>query len=269
MRGARTGRPGEHTEVVPLYGMHDQRDRAESFGSIAEDYDRHRPGYPEALFEDLTASSPTHVLDIACGTGKAAVPFLARGIDVLGVEPDEAMASVARDRGVPVELARFEDWDARGRRFDVMTCGHAWHWLAPASKDRVPGLLTAGGVLARFWNYHVLDPQLVEALDAAYEGLPDSVHRFGHDPSGDPEPPDPLNEVPGMTVLPSRTYRWEGELTAGQWADRIATYSDHQKLGPSALSSLQQRVAAVIDSSGGVVRVKYGTLSLLAVRNED
>ena len=31
------------------------RERAASFGSVADDYDRLRPGYPVALFDDLTA----------------------------------------------------------------------------------------------------------------------------------------------------------------------------------------------------------------------
>lgn len=249
---------------VPLYGMHDQRGRAQSFGSIAEQYDLNRPGYPDPLIRDLLAGDPRSVLDIASGTGKAALPFVARGLSVLGIEPDEAMAAVARRHGLAVEVSRFEDWDDRGRRFDVITCAHAWHWLDPGAKDRLPGLLTPGGLVARFWNYHVFDPDVVDELDRAYAGVPAGVNRFGHDPSGDPEPPDPLQDVPGLTVLPSRTYRWDVTLTTDQWTRRIATYSDHQQLGPAALAELQQRVARVFEAFGGSVVAHCGTLCLLA-----
>ena len=33
------------------------KERAVSFGSVADDYDRLRPGYPAALFDDLLAAA--------------------------------------------------------------------------------------------------------------------------------------------------------------------------------------------------------------------
>ena len=78
-------------------------------------YDRLRPGYPDALMDDLVAVGPTSGLDVGCGTGKVARAFIARRLPVWGVEPDKAMAAVARSHGVPIELARFETWDPAGR----------------------------------------------------------------------------------------------------------------------------------------------------------
>src|SRR5205823_349765 len=114
---------------VPLYGMHDQPARAQSFGDWADAYDRYRAGYPPALAADLLDGGRRTVLDIGCGTGKAAVALAERGGEVLGVEPDDRMARIARAHGIPVEVARFEDWDAAGRRFDVITCASTWQWL--------------------------------------------------------------------------------------------------------------------------------------------
>jgi hypothetical protein len=131
----------------------------------------------------------------------------------------------------------------------------------------VPALLTEGGVIARCWNYHVFDPAVVKALDAVYVGLPDSVYRFGHDPGNEGEPPDPLQKVPGITVLPSRTYRWDGRLSADQWTSRMATYSDHQRLGQPQLAMLQSAVRGVFEDFGGSIDVHYGTLCLLAQRS--
>ena len=117
---------------MPLEGLHGDRDRAASFGSLAEQYDRFRPSYPRALIDDLVALGPGKVLDVGCGTGKVARALTDRGVDVLGVEPDERMARVARRHGIPVELASFETWDPAGRTFDLLTAGHAWHWVDPA-----------------------------------------------------------------------------------------------------------------------------------------
>src|ERR1017187_8196987 len=100
--------------------FHQDRARASSFGTVADLYDQHRPDYPVELFDALLARSPSspHILDIGCGTGKVALPFLRRGLSVLGLEPDPQMAALARARGLPVEVANFESWDSAGRTFD-------------------------------------------------------------------------------------------------------------------------------------------------------
>ncbi|HEX4212237.1 MAG TPA: methyltransferase domain-containing protein [Candidatus Dormibacteraeota bacterium] len=94
---------------------HLDRERAESFGQVAVQYDRYRPSYPDALIDDLTGLRPQAVLDVGCGTGLVAAALSDRGLSVLGVEPDAQMAGVARDRGVPVEVATFETWEDGGR----------------------------------------------------------------------------------------------------------------------------------------------------------
>ena len=100
---------------MPLDGLHSQRDRADSFGSVAENYDRYRPGYPSALFDEVVAGDWSNALDVGCGTGKVAVSLLERGLSVLGIEPDDRMASVARRHGVTVEVGSFESWEPAGR----------------------------------------------------------------------------------------------------------------------------------------------------------
>ena len=68
--------------------LHLDRARAGSFGSVAEEYDRYRAGYPDALIDDLVSLHPVRVLDVGSGTGKVAVALARRGLSVLGVELD-------------------------------------------------------------------------------------------------------------------------------------------------------------------------------------
>ena len=35
--------------------------------------------------------------------------------------------------GYEVEVAKFEDWDAAGRRFDAVIAGQTWHWIDPVA----------------------------------------------------------------------------------------------------------------------------------------
>jgi ubiquinone/menaquinone biosynthesis C-methylase UbiE len=67
---------------VALDELHLDRARAESFGLMAEEYDRYRPTYPDALIDDLAALQPGQVLDVGRGTGKAAVALTGRGLSV-------------------------------------------------------------------------------------------------------------------------------------------------------------------------------------------
>jgi predicted RNA methylase len=76
------------------------REQALVFGEIATEYERVRPGYPTALIDDVIAYSPADptALDIGAGTGKAAVPFAERGVRIIALEPDPAIAVVLRER---------------------------------------------------------------------------------------------------------------------------------------------------------------------------
>ena len=65
----------------------DERERLrETFDQVAESYDRIRPEYPEALFDDLVAVTGLvpgdRVIEVGCATGKATRPMarLARKI---------------------------------------------------------------------------------------------------------------------------------------------------------------------------------------------
>ena len=105
------------------------------------------PGYLERI---VAASPGPEILDVGCGTGIAARQFEAAGCRVLGVDPDARMAAQARQRGIEVEVAKFEAWDPAGREFDAVIAGQAWHWVDPVTGAARAGqaLRPAGGGFA-------------------------------------------------------------------------------------------------------------------------
>jgi SAM-dependent methyltransferase len=254
--------------VAPLEELHGDRDRAESFGSAAEQYDRYRPGYPSALIDDLLAANPSHGLDVGCGTGKVAVSLMRRGLPVLGVEPDNRMAEVARRHHVPVEVASFESWDPAGRTFDLVTAGHSWHWVDPViGLAKAASIMVPGGTVALFWNYHVLDESLLAAFDDAYRVHAPELTVIGRDPSSDgARDIDPYESSTDFRSLGTRTYRWPRLLDADQWTSMLATFSDHTRLGEPRLHALQSALRGAIEQSGGVVRSQCGTYVWTAQR---
>lgn len=244
--------------------LHHDRARAESFGSVAAQYDRYRPAPPGALIDDLAALRPTLVLDVGCGTGKAAVALAERGISVLGLEPDERMAEVARGHGIAVEVATFENWDETGRRFDLLTFADSWHWITPAAGiPKAARLLNEGGTFVRFWNAYAVDGPVIDAFDTVYREHAPEVAQVWR-PTGDRARMHGVASSGAFHSLETRTYRWERILTADEWVAATATVSDHQRLGPQRLTRLLGELHETIEHLGGTVHAHYETYLALA-----
>jgi 2-polyprenyl-3-methyl-5-hydroxy-6-metoxy-1,4-benzoquinol methylase len=67
--------------------------RARAFGDAAALYERGRPPYPPAALDWLLPRTARRVLDLGAGTGKLTRQLVARGLDVVAVEPLDAMRS--------------------------------------------------------------------------------------------------------------------------------------------------------------------------------
>ena len=91
-------------------------ERRLSFGSVAEQYDRHRPGYPPELVDEVLTYADAHAgdraLEVGAGTGRATLIFAQRGLKVTALEPDVDMAAVASKRaatdGLTIDLITSE-----------------------------------------------------------------------------------------------------------------------------------------------------------------
>jgi SAM-dependent methyltransferase len=249
--------------------LHEQARRARSFGDAAESYDRARPDYPPAVAAELGARPGLAVLDVGCGTGKAARLFAAQGCAVLGVEPDTRMADVARQSGIPVEVSSFEEWDDDGRRFPLIVSGQAWHWIDPErGTARAAALLAPGGRLAPFWNYRRQLPADVRAAFApsyerhARELLDGSVARgVGSTGRRAIDAHVAALRHSGAFAEPAvRHYPWTRTYDAASWRDLVGTQSDHRLLGEERLERLLAEIHDVVERFGGRLEVHYDTV---------
>jgi SAM-dependent methyltransferase len=246
---------------MPLEGLHGERDRAEGFGSAAEDYDRFRPGYPDALIDELVSRQPSAAVDVGCGTGKVARALVERGVSVIGIEPDARMARVARSHDIDVEETAFESWEPAGRTFDLLTAGHSWHWVDPVvGLAKAASVVVPDGTVALFWNYHVVDEALLACFEEVYREHAPGVAVVGRDPARTSTADmDPFAGNIDFRSLGSRTYRWPRVQDADEWTAMLATLSDHVRLGRPALTDLQRGLRQCIEQSGGQVHAQCGT----------
>ncbi len=168
------------------------------FNEVAELYDRVRPGYPDEMFADLvTITGMTEwssVLEVGCGTAQATRSLAALGCSVTAVEPGAELAALARRRlaafrNVTVETSRFEEWDDRGGRFDVLVAASAWHWVDPSiGWQRAHRMLRPRGWMALLGNVVIRRPgepevyaETADLHDRFSPGNPD----WGHPPLED------------------------------------------------------------------------------------
>ena len=251
--------------------LYEDRSRAESFGAVAASYDRARPSYPPALLDALLADGAHSVLDVGCGTGIVASLLAARGCAVLGVEVDARMAEIARAKGVEVEVAPFEDWDAAGRRFDLLTAGQAWHWVQPqAGAARAAEVLRPGGQIGVFWNLGDPPPHVRERLVAIYARLEPEIENYSVLLGNrDARPRAGLTGIEASGAfgpVETAVFGWTKTYQTAEWIEHLSTHSDHHALPSERQTRLLSAVAEAIDALGGSFEMRYETVLIRARR---
>ncbi|MHB8489023.1 MAG: class I SAM-dependent methyltransferase [Candidatus Dormibacteria bacterium] len=254
----------------PSERLHEDRARALSFGGVAELYERVRPSYPPALIDALMEAGPQRVLDVGCGTGKAARLLIERGCDLLGVEPDPSMAAIARRHGIRVEGSTFETWDPLDRVYDLIVSGQAWHWVDPVvGVAKAGSLLRPGGHLGVFWNRGWPEKGAQQALDAVYRRFAPEIAKTSVALNPVEEPADRLDEFRRggvFTQVEARAFPWAAVYDRSGWIDLIATHSDHVRLPDARRRVLLDAVGDAVDALGGTMTYQYSTLLVLAQR---
>jgi ubiquinone/menaquinone biosynthesis C-methylase UbiE len=129
------------------------KDSKERFTETAADYHRYRPSYPNELIDwILTTAAPVRrVADVGCGTGISTRLFAERGLDVVGIDPNEEMLKYATG-------ARYRKGDASATGLpdasvDLVMAAQAFHWFdLPLTFREFRRILRSGGWCAAFWN---------------------------------------------------------------------------------------------------------------------
>jgi SAM-dependent methyltransferase len=128
--------------------MASRADRAMAFGSIAEEYDRLRPGPPDVALDWLLPARWRLAVDLGAGTGLLSRALARKVARVVAVEPDERMRAVlaARSPGVEVIAGWGEAIPLPDASADGVFVSSAWHWMDPdRAVPEVARVLRDGG----------------------------------------------------------------------------------------------------------------------------
>lgn len=265
-----------------------------AFDEVAELYDRVRPRYPAALFDDVAtltgAEKGARVLEVGCGPGQATGDLLARGWHVHAVEPGVAMAARARDnfagRPFTVDLAKFDDWDPPGT-FDMLFSATAYHWVAPDVRwPLAAAVLEPGGALVLTTNRTVAGgefhevyrasadlharhaPEIEFGLSPSAETIIDEVSERSHDIGAVWELAETKSGTSRAGTLfeppELRSYEWSVAYDTADAIGLLRTYSPYLRVPPERRSRLLDGISDIIrDEFGGTVTRRY--LAVLAV----
>ena len=238
--------------------------RALRFGSVAADYERFRPGYPDEVVTRVLdhADRPlSTALEIGAGTGKATRVFARHGVAVTATDPDAAMLAELRTHvpdTVSTVRAALEDLSPDPVH-DLVYAAASLHWTRPEGRwDRVAGLLRPGGVFASFGGkLHLADPDVDRAVRAARSAvLPDDEIA-----SPDATPAGSGMQWPGTELARSELFRDVRQSTirrrvtvsAADWVGHLSTVSAYLELPAGVRHEVLGRVAEILPGDVAVV----------------
>jgi SAM-dependent methyltransferase len=233
-----------------------------TFGSVAERYERYRPGYPDELFDLVVGDVPVSTaIEIGAGTGKATRVVASRGIIVTAVEPDPQMGAVLsrKTSGLPVTVVSttLEELPVQPAA-DLLYAAAAWHWTDPATRwERAAALVRPGGVFASLGGpINIADEALadeVERLRDEVIGTEDIAGTEG-EPDGMAWPGNELLASPYFTDVQQHDLPATVPMAADDLVGLMSTVSAYLLLSEQTRTDLLDRIRALLPDTLDVRR---------------
>jgi SAM-dependent methyltransferase len=149
------------------------------FGATAEDYAKHRAGFPARFFAELAARGlllrDEPALDLGTGTGTVARGLARAGMKVIGLDPAasllEQAKTLAAAEGLSVDYRAGKAEDAAQfapESFALIVAGQCWHWFEreKAAANAFRWLAPGGALVIAHFDWLPLPGNVVAATEA-------------------------------------------------------------------------------------------------------
>ena len=135
------------------------------FTGLAQTYAQFRPSYPAVAIDFIMArcalEKASLLVDVGCGTGISSRLFAARGMNVIGIEPNTDMRCTAAatvdtssaEPNVTYRAGRAESTGLEDEVADAVLSAQAFHWFEPVATLReFHRILKPAGWAILMWN---------------------------------------------------------------------------------------------------------------------
>ncbi len=254
-----------------------------TFNTVADEYGKIRPGYPDELYRALFAYAPLDdscsAVEIGIGGGQATLPILKTGCAVTAVEYGDQLARLCREKfsGYPrfsVVTGKFEEAALPEDTCDLVYSASAFHWIPEEiGYPKVFRILKSGGTFARFANHPCQakeNPMLFEVIQNAYakyyypyyKKQPGKLSEYTEEQAAArAATADKYGFMDTRYVLFHRVRT----LSAAEYRRLIGTYSDHITIEKSIRERFFDAIEDAINRHGGTISI-FDTIDLQMAR---
>lgn len=231
---------------------------AKSFESIGAEYDRYRPGFPDAAADAILPEHVDAVLDLGAGTGKFTELLLTRADRVIAVEPSAAMLDVLRSKlpSAQAMIGGAEEIPLPDAGVDAVTVAQAFHWFErDAACAEIRRVLVPDGTLGLLWNHS--DPNCT--WDRA-------CHRVAHPavgPERDSTTASAADELPGFTFVRRVEISWSEQITREDYIRRWLTVSSFLAADEEARAVMVAGLNSILDEDPATAGQESFTLPMV------
>jgi SAM-dependent methyltransferase len=214
--------------------------RSGSFGAVATEYERFRPGPPVGAIAWLLPLART-VVDLGAGTGAMTRDLVEMVDHVIAIEPDDRMRAIlaASLPGVVAVKGTGEAMPVTSSTVDAVLASSSWHWMDPdRALDEVARVLVPGGTLGVVWSGPDPDGPFISqaqvmlsemASDGPGAGAAaDGAGDLGNVVMDTDNRVEPVLRIPGGSPFAQpecRSWVWDVALTADDLIGLLGTFS--------------------------------------------
>jgi SAM-dependent methyltransferase len=220
-------------------------ERSQSFGAIAEDYDRFRPGPPDEAVDWLLPAGCQVAVDVGAGTGLLTRVLERKVPRVVAVEPDDRMRAVlsARSPGTEALDGRGEAIPLPEASADGVFVSSAWHWMEPEpAVAEVTRVLRDGGRFGLIWTRRDSETGWLHEISLR--------ERAGHARAGRGHRPRSVALPAGaqLTNITTRSFSFMLTTTVDTLVAMLGTYSGVITATPAEQAAGLDRARAALDA---------------------
>ena len=234
------------------------------FSGVVAEYARWRPTYPAQAIDWLLRGVPHggRAVDLGCGTGIASRLLSARGLQVVGIDPNENMLARARAEGGGPDY-RMGEASNTGLpdRWADLACGfQSFHWFDLAAVQlELRRVLRPGAPCAAVWNVRAPSP-LMDEFEAMLQKSSSDYRELS---SGE-DTLAALKALPGAAGFEMAEFAHEQPLDREGFWGRVHS-SSYVALGVPDLARFRYEVEELFEKhqKDGRASFSYNTVCLL------